>query len=75
MSIPRTIENTREPDETVCKPDDEEVCVLCFSFGCILLDFRDFNAFRYRIWPLLKNNEEKVWIFIYIMVQLRMLKT
>ncbi|PKA62163.1 hypothetical protein AXF42_Ash015047 [Apostasia shenzhenica] len=22
--IPRTIENTREPDETVCKPDDEE---------------------------------------------------
>lgn len=31
--------------------------------------------FRYRIWPLLKNNEEKVWIFIYIMVQLRMLKT
>jgi len=23
--IPRTIENTRENDETVCKPDDEEV--------------------------------------------------
>ncbi|RVW81806.1 hypothetical protein CK203_051617 [Vitis vinifera] len=25
-AIPRTIENTREFDETVCKPDDEEVC-------------------------------------------------
>ena len=23
--VPRTIENTREADETVCKPDDEEV--------------------------------------------------
>ncbi|KAH7578138.1 hypothetical protein JRO89_XS01G0345100 [Xanthoceras sorbifolium] len=23
--IPRTIENTREPDETVCRPDDEEL--------------------------------------------------
>lgn len=23
--VPRTIENTREPDETVCKPDDEEL--------------------------------------------------
>ena len=23
--VPRTIENTREFDETVCKPDDEEV--------------------------------------------------
>lgn len=22
---PRTIENTREPDETVCRPDDDEV--------------------------------------------------
>lgn len=29
--VPRTIENTREFDETVCKPDDEEVLnfVLC----------------------------------------------
>ncbi|KAM0934686.1 putative U3 snoRNP protein/Ribosome production factor 1 [Dioscorea sansibarensis] len=27
VSIPRTIENTREPDETVCKPDDEELFV------------------------------------------------
>ena len=25
--IPRTIENTRENDETVCKPDDEEVLI------------------------------------------------
>lgn len=24
-AVPRTIENTREPDETVCKPDDEEL--------------------------------------------------
>jgi mRNA degradation ribonuclease J1/J2 len=23
--VPRTIENTREADETVCRPDDEEV--------------------------------------------------
>ncbi|KAJ6822116.1 ribosome production factor 1 [Iris pallida] len=23
--VPRTIENTREPDETVCRPDDEEL--------------------------------------------------
>jgi ribosome production factor 1 len=23
--VPRTIENTREPDETVCRPDDQEV--------------------------------------------------
>jgi hypothetical protein len=23
--VPRTIENTREPDETVCRPDDNEV--------------------------------------------------
>ncbi|KAJ0968588.1 hypothetical protein J5N97_025505 [Dioscorea zingiberensis] len=27
VRIPRTIENTREPDETVCKPDDEELFV------------------------------------------------
>lgn len=26
--IPKTIENTREPDETVCRPDDEEVCLV-----------------------------------------------
>lgn len=26
--IPRTIENAREPDETVCRPNDEEVRVL-----------------------------------------------
>jgi len=25
--IPKTIENTRESDETVCRPDDEEVCL------------------------------------------------
>lgn len=23
--VPKTIENTREADETVCRPDDEEV--------------------------------------------------
>lgn len=23
--VPRTIENTREPDETVCRPDDQEL--------------------------------------------------
>jgi hypothetical protein len=23
--VPRTIENTREPDETIAQPDDEEV--------------------------------------------------
>lgn len=26
--VPRTIENTREVDETVCKPDDEEVFII-----------------------------------------------
>lgn len=26
--VPRTIENTREPDETVCRPDDDEVISL-----------------------------------------------
>jgi ribosome production factor 1 len=25
--VPRTIENTREADETVCRPDDQEVRV------------------------------------------------
>jgi ribosome production factor 1 len=36
-SVPRTIENTRELDETVCKPDDEEV------FSLILEN--NFNSF------------------------------
>ena len=36
-SVPRTIENTRELDETVCKPDDEEV------FSLILEN--NFNIF------------------------------
>lgn len=32
--MPRTIENTREPDETVCRPDDEEVRPFaCFAFS------------------------------------------
>ncbi|KAF7852251.1 LOW QUALITY PROTEIN: hypothetical protein BT93_L5391 [Corymbia citriodora subsp. variegata] len=30
-SIPRTIENTREFDETVCRPDDEEVPLSTFA--------------------------------------------
>lgn len=29
--VPRTIENAREPDETVCQPDDEEV-LSCSNF-------------------------------------------
>ena len=35
--VPRTIENTREADETVCKPDDEEVYIFIFFyiFPCI----------------------------------------
>jgi hypothetical protein len=37
-SVPRTIENTREVDETVCKPDDEEVLFLIlFIFPLIFL--------------------------------------
>jgi ribosome production factor 1 len=32
--VPRTIENTREVDETVCKPDDEEVFIF---FNLIIL--------------------------------------
>lgn len=40
-AIPRTIENTREVDETVCKPDDEEV--LKFSSDLVILSqFRFF---------------------------------
>lgn len=31
--VPKTIENTREADETVCRPDDEEVK---FSTFCVL---------------------------------------
>ena len=31
--IPRTIENTREADETVCMPDDEEVNLLVYFLG------------------------------------------
>lgn len=31
--VPRTIENTRELDETVCLPDDEEV----FPYSCLIL--------------------------------------
>lgn len=31
--VPRTIENTRELDETICLPDDEEV----FPYSCLVL--------------------------------------
>lgn len=39
---PRTIENTRELDETVCKPDDEELFVGndADEFSCILKEER-----------------------------------
>lgn len=39
---PRTIENTREVDETVCKPDDEELFVGndADEFSCILKEER-----------------------------------
>lgn len=33
--IPRTIENTREADETVCRPDDEEVWFDMPSWICL----------------------------------------
>ncbi|RVX21122.1 hypothetical protein CK203_002241 [Vitis vinifera] len=44
--IPHTIENTREFDETVCKPDDEEVCHsispwIYFLLKLIVLDSSD----------------------------------
>jgi hypothetical protein len=35
--VPRTIENTREVDETVCKPDDEEVFIYYLFLNLILL--------------------------------------
>lgn len=38
--IPKTIENTREADETVCRPDDEEVCL---DLMVIYLNF-EFNS-------------------------------
>lgn len=37
--VPRTIENTREADETVCKPDDEEVYFLMYLYWSFVLGY------------------------------------
>ena len=42
--VPKTIENTREADETVCRPDDEEVKFSTFCvFGVFFMFFVSFN--------------------------------
>lgn len=46
--VPRTIENTRELDETVCLPDDEEV----FSYSCLILQV---NSEKYVVLSLEKR--------------------
>lgn len=64
--IPRTIENTRELDETICKPDDDEVRVFSLNqMKCYLnlitmlnifwtcLGTRDWNSIRIEIIAIL----------------------
>lgn len=47
--IPRTIENTRELDETVCKPDDEEVFpvpymyIETYMYAIVFMKHKDGN--------------------------------
>ncbi|XP_020254580.1 ribosome production factor 1-like isoform X2 [Asparagus officinalis] len=41
---PRTIENAREPDETVCQPDDEEECGPRFTLKLRSLQHGTFDT-------------------------------
>ena len=42
--VPKTIENTREADETVCRPDDEEVKFSTFFFFSMFKVLIFFNG-------------------------------
>lgn len=60
--VPRTIENTREFDETICRPDDEEVC----PYACLILQINQGKrcSYAFEVFPL------KIWCFLWFGLKL-----